>query len=112
MKNTVSLKENHVFRAAYRHGRQFVSKSFALYVMKNRREKTVNQLGIAVSVKLGCAVFRNRCRRRLREAFRTLEDRIKTGNVVVLVARSASSKTDFSLLCKEMENAFTELGLL
>ena len=112
MKNTVSLTENHVFRATYRHGKQYVCKSFAVYVMKDRRGSAVNQLGITVSVKLGCAVLRNRCKRRLKEAFRTLEARLKTGYDIVLVARSATLNVEFEKLAAEMEKAFSQTGLL
>ena len=101
-----------MFRASYRHGRQAISKSFALYVLKDRREKAVNRLGITVSVKLGCAVLRNRCRRRLKEAFRTFEDKLRPGYNIVIVARSASAKTEFPALCEEMRHALSETGLL
>ena len=111
MKNTRSIKENHVFRTLYARGKSAACRTMVLYARKHR-DGAVNQLGITVSVKLGCAVVRNRCRRRLKEAFGTVEGNLRPGHCIVLVARSACLEADFKALCAEMEKAFTETGVL
>ena len=97
MEKTLSLKENHLFRALYHRGKSAARKSMVMYVMK-RRNQPVNHLGITVSVKLGCAVVRNRARRRLREVYRLNETRVKSGFDIVIVARKAAYDAPFEVL--------------
>jgi len=111
MKKTDSLTQNFIFRALYRRGRQVSCRTMVVYVGKNRL-KTVNRLGFTVSTKLGCAVTRNRIRRRLREAYRLSEDSLQTGFDIVIAARSASEHADFSALMQDMRDAFVRLGVL
>ena len=65
MKAAVTLKENYEFRRTYQKGVSAVSPVMVLYCRKNRLCR--NRLGLVSSTKLGHAVVRNRCRRRLRE---------------------------------------------
>ena len=111
MQNTVSIKENRLFRACYGHGKSAARKTMAVYVLKSR-QKTINQLGITVSVKLGSAVVRNRFRRRLREAYRLSESRIKPGHNIVIVARHGGIDAPFALLQKDLDLLLGKLGLL
>ena len=68
MKAAVTLKENYEFRRTYQKGVSAVSPVMVLYCRKNRLGR--NRLGLVSSTKLGHAVVRNRCRRRLREVYR------------------------------------------
>lgn len=108
MKKTLSIQENHVFRGLYAKGKSAARRSMVLYVRKHR-SPTVNHLGITVSVKLGCAVVRNRIRRRLREVYRLNETRLKSGFDIVIVGRRAALEMpfdqlqgDFLRLCKQL----------
>ena len=80
--------------------------------MLRSRQKTINQLGITVSVKLGTAVVRNRLRRRLREAYRLAEPRISTGYSIVIVARRGGIDAPFALLQRDLDLLLKQLGLL
>ena len=111
MQNTVSIKQNPLFRACYAHGKTAARKTMAVYVLKSR-QKTINQLGITVSVKMGSAVVRNRFRRRLREAYRLAEPRIKPGHNIVIVARHGGIDAPFSVLQRDLEALLDKLGLL
>ena len=84
MKKTASIKENHLFRRAYNRGKTAADSRLALYVRRNGGRG--NRLGFTVSTTLGCAVVRNRVRRRLREIYRLNEDRLTAGWDVVVVA--------------------------
>ena len=110
MKKTESITQNFIFRALYRRGRQVSCKTMVVYMGKNRL-KTVNRLGLTVSTKLGCAVVRNRVRRRLREAYRIAEDSLDTGFDIVIAARSACENADFSVIRQDMRDAFVRLGV-
>ena len=111
MKKTLSLKENHLFRALYHRGKSAARRTMVLYVMK-RRDQAVNRLGITVSVKLGCAVVRNRARRRIREAYRLNEARLKSGFDIVIVARKAAAEAPFDQLEKDLLKLAEQLSLL
>ena len=111
MNKTLSLKENHLFRALYHRGKSAAGKTMVVYVMK-RRNQAVNRLGITVSVKLGCAVERNRARRRIRETYRLNETRLKSGFDLVIVARKAAVDGPFDLLQKDFDRLCGQLGLL
>ena len=104
MKNTVSLKENHVFRRLYAKGKSAVAPTMVVYCRKNGRKE--NRLGLTTGVKLGNAVCRNRVRRRLREVYRLAEDRLAVGYDIVIVARVRA------VFCRyqELEQQFTRLA--
>ena len=86
MKHTVALKQNHEFRRLYAKGKSAVSPYFAIYCRQTRRP--YSRLGITTGVKLGKAVKRNYARRRIRELYRTNEDKLLPGYDVVVVARA------------------------
>ena len=110
MKHTVSLKLNHVFQRLYRKGNSAVSPNMALYVRKNGREQS--RLGLTVSTKVGKAVVRNRTRRRLREVYRTNEDKRSPGYDIVVVARVRAAHTKYQVLEKEFLKLAGKVGIL
>ncbi|MBD5084206.1 MAG: ribonuclease P protein component [Clostridiales bacterium] len=104
MKKTVSLKENHLFRRAYNRGKTAADGRLALYVRRNGQKS--NRLGLTVSTKVGCAVVRNRIRRRLREIYRLNEDKLISGADVVVVARVRAATSQY----RQLENSFLKLA--
>ena len=104
MKNTVSLKENHLFRRAYQRGKTAADSRLALYVRRNGRKGS--RLGLTVSTKVGCAVVRNRVRRRLREIYRLHEDGLAEGVDVVIVARVRAAGSTY----RQLEQSFLRLA--
>lgn len=71
MQYSSSLKLNHIFRRLYRKGHTCANRYLAIYCRKNGQ--ACNRIGLTVNAKLGCAVRRNRVRRRLREIYRLHE---------------------------------------
>lgn len=110
MEHTVSLKENHLFRRAYNRGKSAADSRLALYVRRNGRRNS--RLGLTVSTKVGCAVVRNRIRRRLRELYRLNEDKLSAGWDVVVVARVRAAQSDYHQLEKSFLHLADKLGLL
>lgn len=86
----IPIKENKDFRRIYAKGKSYVSPVVVTYVLKNRSRNV--RLGITTSKKIGNAVRRNRSRRVIREAFRTLAPEIAPGYDFIFVARG---KTPF-----------------
>ena len=110
MKKTVSIKENRTFRRIYGKGRSAVTPFLVLYCRRNRLGH--NRLGVTVSTKLGCAVVRNRARRRLREVYRLAQPELRQGYDIVLVARSRAADGDYARLTQAFYRACGELKLL
>ena len=110
MDKTVSLKENHLFRRAYNRGKSAADSRLALYVRRNGQK--TNRLGLTVSTKVGCAVVRNRIRRRLREIYRLSEGRLNAGCDVVVVARVRCAQSTYRQLEQSFLRLADKLGLL
>ena len=103
MKITTSLKKNHEFKRLYSKGKSAASQYVAIYCRRNGKKD--NRLGVTVSTKLGGAVVRNRIRRRLKEIYRTNEDKLTVGYDIVIVARMKSRSSGF----REMEASVLSL---
>ncbi|MBQ6946649.1 MAG: ribonuclease P protein component [Clostridia bacterium] len=81
-----SIKENYIFRRAYRKGKAYVFPAMVIYVLKGARQ-TEPRLGITVTKKQGNAPTRNRIRRIIRAAFAAQADILPNRDIIV-VARS------------------------
>ena len=103
MKKAVTLKENYEFRRMYQRGKSAVSGSMVVYCKKNRLGH--NRLGLTASTKLGHAVVRNRCRRRLREVYRLNSPALRQGYDLILVARGRTVSAPW----KELNDTFMKL---
>ena len=110
MEHTVSLKLNHVFRRLYGRGKSAVNPCLALYCRRNNLG--YSRLGLTVGVKLGKAVVRNRVRRRLREIYRTNEEKIRPGYDIVVVARVRACHSRYAELQRQFLRTADKLGLL
>ena len=109
MKFSCSLKLNHIFRRLYStsgHGNGYL----VLYARPNR--STTNRVGVTVSKKLGCAVVRNRVRRRLREVYRRNEALFTPGWDIVVVARSRCIGAPFGKLQDAYLSLAEKAGIL
>ena len=100
MKRAVTLKENHEFRRLYQRGASAVGGGMVVYCRKNKLGH--NRLGLTASTKLGHAVVRNRCRRRLREVYRLNSPRLRQGYDIILVARGRTATAKW----KELNDTF------
>ncbi len=109
MKHTVSLTQNHLFRRLYAKGKQWAAPSLAIYCQRNRHGG--NRLGLTVGKKVGNAVVRNRVRRRIREAYRIHEHRIKPGYDIVVVARVKAAFLPYSKVEANLLATLDKLGL-
>jgi len=110
VKKAVSIKENRAFRRIYSRGKSAVTPFLVVYCRPNRLDH--NRLGVTVSTKLGCAVVRNRARRRLREVYRLAQPELKQGYDMILVARGRTVDGPYLKLTDAFYRACGQLGLL
>ncbi|MBS4959503.1 MAG: ribonuclease P protein component [Clostridiales bacterium] len=110
MKNTDSLKKNFQFRYVYNRGKSIANRHLVMYVIRNG--KTSNRLGISVSKKVGKSVIRSRVNRLIKENYRLLEDNIKMGYDVVVIARVNSKDATYQEISKSLLNLLKKHGLL
>ena len=109
MKFTVSIKNNYEFHRLYSKGKSAGTGRMVLYLRRTKR--TDSRLGVTVSKKLGKAVVRNKIRRRLREIYRTNEDKLLPGFDLVIVARRGSTEAAYRDLEADFLRLAGKLGL-
>ena len=110
MDPAVTVKENYEFRRIYRKGKSAVSPQLVIYCQRNRRGHS--RLGVSVSTKLGCAVVRNRVRRRIREIYRLNKAKMLPGYDLIVVARVRAGETDYQKLDRTYLRLLEQLDLL
>ena len=120
----VSLCENHLFQKAYKTGKKTPSRRIVLYVLADKKANLlkkrhplkikVNRLGITVSKKIGGAVQRNRAKRIIREAYRSLEKNftVKKGFLVVIVARETIAGATSDQIYNELVYSARKAGFI
>lgn len=110
MDPAITVKENYEFRRIYRKGKSAVSPQLVIYCQRNRRGHS--RLGVSVSTKLGCAVVRNRVRRRIREIYRLNKAKMLPGYDLIVVARVRAVETDYQKLDRTYLRLLEQLDLL
>ena len=123
MKNC-AITENHLYSKVYAKGKKHPSRTVILYVLRdlhanrlmrqNPMKVKLNRVGITVSKRIGGAVQRNRAKRVLREAYRHIDKElgIKTGYLIVMVAREATTAVSERKVEADLTAALRALGML
>ena len=116
-----AIKEHHLFYKAYRQGKHFFGRYICIYVLKDTHAKLlqkshpqrliVNRFGISVSKKIGTAVKRNRAKRIIRAAYASLEDKLKTGYLIVVSAKPEIEGRKAFEIENEMRYAIKKLDM-
>lgn len=109
----LTLRENREFKRAYVRGQSYVSPVMVTYVVKNRLRRL--RVGITTSKKTGNAVERNRSRRVIREAYRSLLPELKAlrqGYDIVFVARGKTPFVKMQEVKKAMLSHFAKAGVM
>ena len=101
MSDFVTLKLNGDFRRLYNRGRAVTNPALVMYYSKNRAG--ICRIGITTGKKIGNAVERNRSRRIIKEAFRSVVKEVNGNYDIVFVARSRTKYQKSTYIEKVMK---------
>lgn len=108
MRRAQRLRKRESFAAVYRYGRPYRSQLFVLRSLRN--DLPHSRFGFTVAARLGNAVVRNRTKRRLREAVRSLP--VMAGWDVVLNARRGAPEANYQQLRSNLASLMERAGLM
>jgi len=104
-----TLKRNKDFRYVYRTGKSVGSKNLVLVY---RLRKTPNiKIGFSVSKKVGKSVVRNKIRRRMKEAMRSLLPDTDKKVLMILIARQPIVNASYQKIVSDTAYLLRKAGL-
>ena len=112
MKFTQSLKKNYQFRYVYNRGKSLANRHLVVYVIKNGKHLDSNRFGVSVSKKVGKSVVRSRVTRLIKESYRLMEEDIKTGYDIVVIARVNAKDCTYAEVSKSLHHLLKKHGLI
>ena len=104
-----TLKLNKEFRRLYGRGKSAVSPVLVVYAQKNRLGYC--RIGITAGKKVGCAVLRNRAKRKITAAWRQLLPLVEGSYDIVFVARGRTPFVKSTEVQRFMEKQFKNVGI-
>lgn len=119
-----AICENHLYSKAYKKGKKVIMPTIAVYVLPdykkhalmkaNPEKKYINRIGLTVGKKIGGAVQRNRAKRIIRHAYKSIDtsNHVKCGHLIVIVAREAIAGKKTGDVEREMYRALKKLELI
>lgn len=111
MKKTKMLKKNYEFKNVLSKGKYYSGKNIEAFIKDNN--KSFNFLGLAISVKTGKAVKRNKIKRLIRENYKILEPQIMNGKSIVFLWKKKvdAEKATFENIKEDMNNIFEKANI-
>lgn len=110
MKSALRLRRPTDFARVRRNGSLHRHPAMAVGVCAN--ERLHNRYGVVTGKRIGVAVIRNRCKRRLVAALATLHPVLRQGYDVVVIARQSMIEQPFSALKRILEELFARAKLI
>lgn len=108
MRRQLRLRRRKEFDAVFQQGRTWANELLVLRSFSNQLDH--NRYGFVTSKRLGKAVVRNRVRRRLREALRSLP--VRAGWDVVISAKAPAAQADFHELKRAVADLLASARIL
>ena len=111
MKKTKMLKKNYEFKNVLSKGKYYSGKNIEAFIKDNN--KNYNFLGLAISVKTGKAVRRNKIKRLIRENYKILEPQIQNGKSIVFLWKKKVDieNATFVNIKSDMNNIFEKANI-
>ena len=108
--NAAALRRNWEFHRAYRRGKCVAGPALICYCFKGKGRRT--RIGVTAAKKIGSAVERNRARRVIKEAYRSICPLIEGGWDLVFVAREGTGKKKSPEIAAVMQAQLKKAGVL
>lgn len=108
MQKQYRLNNRRVFNYLYKRGSSLANRRLVLIYAPSKYAKRV---GFVVSKKIGKAVVRNKARRRMREAFRSMLDCVADNYNYVLIARPEIANSDYRQIRSSMKKLLCQANL-
>lgn len=114
MKKTKMLKKNYEFKDVLRRGKYYSGTYLEAFLKKNKNNKEINFLGIAIGVKIAKAVERNRIKRLIRENYSIIEDNLITGYSIIFLCKKNVNinEISFKSVKKDLNKIFLKSKIL
>jgi len=94
------IRKHYIYQLLFRKGRRIALPHFVIYY--TIRDGGPSRLGTTVSRKVGNAVVRNRCKRQLKEFFRSIRHLFNPSLDLSILARPGAAKLDSFQIRKEL----------
>jgi len=98
------LRRSVQFKRVLQEGRKIHTRNLLVFAVAGPSEE--RRLGITVTRKVGNAVFRNRAKRVIREAFRRIRNDLPPGTDVVIIVKRGTAWASLERYQKDMAHAF------
>lgn len=108
--NAAALRNNWEFHRAYRRGKCVAGPVLICYCFKGKGRRT--RIGVTAAKKIGSAVERNRARRVIKEAYRSICPQVAQGWDLVFVAREGTGKKKSPEIALLMQTQLKKAGAL
>lgn len=114
MKKTKMMKKNYEFKQVFQKGKYISGKYIEAVIKENTKNKEINFLGLAISVKIAKAVKRNYIKRLIREVYRLNENNLNTGYSIVFLWKKNQKieNANFENIKKDIEKIFIKSNIL
>lgn len=103
-KKIETLKKNYQFQKVYKSGNFRSTKYTVLGFLRNK--ELHNRLGVSVSKKVGISIVRHRLKRYYLEAYRTVQNDLKEGYDLVIIARRGAENLNYGDILAELRKIF------
>jgi len=113
LQRELRLRKREDFRKVYQRGKSIANRYLVMYQFDNPQLASY-RFGISISKKIGNAVERNRIKRLIKEAIRSILEQyeIKLHKDFVFIARKPITELGFNEIKKNIEYLFNKLHLL
>ena len=113
MRRWTTLRQRADFLKLQTTGQKWVTPAFVIQLLANPDSAEPVSIGFTATKKLGGAVIRNRCKRRLRAMCDEAVDNFEIKGIqMVIIARQEALTRDFVQLTKDLNWALRKLGMV